>query len=495
MPTTTNRAPMPRRSVLYAACAVLLTGPTALAFFSGGFFDTSRVWAGLVTWGLVAVAMLAGGRPLPRRRAGRLAIGGLVGLALWTLVSITWAPIAGSAYDAGQLVMLYAGALIAAVALLRSGPVQRAVEPGLAAGTLLVTGYGISGRLLPGLLHFARSITAQGRLEQPLTYWNAMGELAALGFVLATRLAGDASRPRAMRAAAAAACAPLGLGVYLSVSRGALFACGAGLVALVILAPARAQLHAMLLALAAGATASIATAPFAGVTSLAGSLTTRERQGAIVFVLLAAITAATGLAGLVLARRDRAEQLTLPRRSSLIALGVVCVGFALAVLLGSKESSTQPLAAGAARYETLQSNRYAYWRVALKAFAVEPLHGVGAGGWAVYWLHYRTVDEGAQDAHSLELQTLAELGLVGAALLLAFLGGVAVAARTADRIALGMAAAGPAAACVTYVAHSPLDWDWEMPAVTLIAIVLAGLLLALADRDDPMSSGRFSGGA
>ena len=80
--------------------------------------------------------------------------------------------------------------------MLRAPPAQRAVEPALAAGTLIVIGYGLSERLLPGLLHFARSVSAQGRLEQPLTYWNAMGELAAIGFVLAARLAGDRSRPR-----------------------------------------------------------------------------------------------------------------------------------------------------------------------------------------------------------------------------------------------------------------------------------------------------------
>jgi len=190
------------------------------------------------------------------------------------------------------------------------------------------------------------------------------------------------------------------------------------------------------------------------------------------------------LAGLALARRDRGELLTLPARAPLIALGVVCLGFAVAVVLGSKEASTQPLASGAARYETLQSNRYAYWRVALTAFAAEPIRGVGAGGWAVYWLRDRSVNEGAQDAHSLELQTLAELGLVGAALLAALLGAVAVAARTADRIAPAMAAGRPPP-WSPYVAHSPLDWDWQMPAVTLIAIVLAGLLLAVADRAPP----------
>jgi O-Antigen ligase len=492
MPTTASAGPVPRRALLYAGSAVLLAGPTALAFFSGGYFAEARAWAGLAAWVLVAAALVVSRRPLPRDRAGRLALGGLGLLALWTLLSTAWAPIAGSAWGAGQLAILYAGALTAAAGWLRCGPLQRAVEPALAAGTLVVISYGIAGRLLPGLLHYAHSVSAQGRLEQPLTYWNAIGELAALGFVLCVRLAGDLSRPRGVRIAAGGACAPLGLGLYLTVSRGALFACAAGLVALVVLAPTRVQLRGIALGLAAGALASAASAPFGGVTSLTGSLATRERQGVIVCALLALITVAAGVGAAALARRGRGGTLALPRRAPLIALAVVCAGFALAVGLGSKETSAQPLAAGAARYETLQSNRYAYWRVALRAFAAEPIVGVGAGGWAVYWLRYRTVNEGAQDAHSLELQTLGELGLVGLALLLAFLGGVALAARRAIRAAPALAA-GPIAAAVTYIAHSPLDWDWQMPAVTLIAIVLGGLLIALGDSDRPLTVGAASG--
>ena len=65
-----------------------------------------------------------------------------------------------------------------------------------------------------------------------------MGELAALGFVLCARLCGDSARPRALRILAAGATAPLGLGLYLSFSRGALFACAAGLVALFCRGPA-----------------------------------------------------------------------------------------------------------------------------------------------------------------------------------------------------------------------------------------------------------------
>jgi O-Antigen ligase len=472
-----------RSAALSAARLVLLAGPTVLAFFAGGYFDEPRAWAGLAAWILVAVGLLAQPRPMPRTRVAWLALGGLGLLAAWTLLSILWAPIAGNAYHAGQIAVLYVGGLAAATLLLRGRGAQRAVEPALAAGALIVIGYGISERLLPGLLSFARSLSAQGRLEQPLTYWNAMGEVAALGFVLSARIAGDATRAAGVRIAAAAACAPLGLGLYLSFSRGALFACAAGLVTLLVAAGRREALWALLLAILAGALASLASAPLRGVTALAGSSSTRESQGAIALVALVVVMLAAAAAQGRLIARGRPGPLRLPRRAPLIATAVICAGLALAIVVGAKESSaaSQPLSGGAARYVTLQSNRYAYWRVALRAFAQQPLHGVGAGGWSVYWVRWRRFDEFAQDAHSLPLQTLAELGVIGVALLAAFLAAIALAGRDALRTAPELAV-GPMAGFVVWAAHAPLDWDWQMPAVTLIAIVLAGALLALGDQ-------------
>jgi O-Antigen ligase len=460
---------------------VVLAGPVALAFFTGGYFDEPRAWAGLIAWALVVVALLASDQPLPRARSTRLALGGLALFACWTLLSTTWAPIAGSAYHAGQRVILYAGGLLAATLLLRSRGALRAVEPAVAAGTLVVVGYGLSERLLPGLLHFQRSVTAQGRLEQPLTYWNAMGEVAAIGLVLCARIAGDASRPRGPRAAAAACAAPLGMGLYLSFSRGALFACAAGLVALIVAAPRREQVRGLLLALTAGVLASVAASPFGAVTSLTGALSTREQQGAAVLGLLAAIMVASALAQLALTRREQSVPIRLPRHAPVLALLIICGGLGIALALGAKEGSAKPLGAGASRYETLQSNRYEYWRVAIRAFEDQPLRGVGAGGWAVAWLRLRKLQEAAQDAHSLFFQTAAELGLAGLALLATFFGGIALAARQANARAPDLAA-GPIAGFVAYVAHAPLDWDWQMPAVTLMALLLAGTLLALADE-------------
>jgi hypothetical protein len=407
---------------------------------------------------------------------------GLASLATWTLLSILWAPIAGNAYAQGQIAFLYLGTLIAAALLLKDAAWRRLTEPALTAGALIIICYGLSERLVPGVLHFARSVSAQGRLEQPLTYWNAMGELAALGFVLCARIAGDETRPRRLRVPSAAACAPLAAGLYISFSRGALFACVAGLITLVVAARSKEQLRAALLALTVGVVSAAAISPLHGVTGLAGSRSTQETQGAIalaVLVVIVLVTAAVHHRMTAPARERRGDPLRLPRHAGSFATAAVCAGLALAIVLGAKEHNVAPLSGGAGRLVTLESNRYAYWRVAVKAFAAQPVRGVGAGGWSVWWLRYRNVNEFAQDAHSLPLQTLAELGLVGAAFLLIFFGGVARASRDALSVER-ISAAGPIAGFVVYAAHAPLDWDWQMPAVTLVAIVLAGQLVSLA---------------
>src|SRR5437763_7857630 len=330
-----------RRYPLAAARLPLLGGATALAFFAGGYFDEARTWAGLVAWGLVVVAVLLQPGALPRTPTAWLAIGGLLVWAGWSLASMAWAPLAGNAYHAAQLVFLYAGGLLAATLLLRAPSAGTAAEPALALGATIVIGYAISERLLPGMLHFSRSEAAFGRLEQPLTYWNATGELAALGLVLCARILGDVTRPVVLRLMAAAASAPLGLGLYLSFSRGALFAWVAGLLALVVATGRREQLRGLLVGSAAAVLAAAAAAPFDGLTSLSGSLATREHQGAAVLVLLLGIALAAMVGGRQLIRSERPGPLRLPPRASWLALALTCAGLAVAIVAGAKEHHRQ----------------------------------------------------------------------------------------------------------------------------------------------------------
>jgi O-Antigen ligase len=335
---------------------------------------------------------------------------------------------------------------------------------------------------VPGIVHLEASLRAGGRIEQPLTYWNAMGALAALGVVLCARLAGDATRSRALRAGAAAAAGPLGMGAYLSFSRGALACLVVGVAALVLLAPTWRQLHAALVVLEAAAVGAIVAAPFDAVRALAPSPS--SSQGAIVLALLLGAMGAAALVHRAVCRAEargalRAGPLPLGgRRRALATAAVVAIAaapYALALTSGS-DGSSSGFGASSSRLSDVGSHRSAYWRVAVQTWADHPLAGAGAGSFGTEWLERRHIDERVQDAHSLYLETPAELGLVGLVLLLTLAGGVAAAARAALR-ADRVLAAGPVAALSAGALHAGLDWDWEMPALTLVAVVLAGVLL------------------
>ena len=214
-----------------------------------------------------------------------------------------------------------------------------------------------------------------------------------------------------------------------------------------------------------------------GVTTVPG----RARDGAI---LLAVLVAAAAVTALVATRAGDA-----PAPGWYSRLGLVAWGAAAAVVAGlvigglAERPSERELAtgAGATRLTSVTSNRYEYWRVALGAFRDAPLAGTGSGGFRVVWLQERQIFETVRDTHSLEVEVAAELGLVGLLALALMAGGIAVAARRA----LGahrQLAAGATAALVVWALHASIDWDWQMPAVTMPALVLAGLLSVLAEE-------------
>jgi hypothetical protein len=73
-----------------------------------------------------------------------------------------------------------------------------------------------------------------------------------------------------------------------------------------------------------------------------------------------------------------------------------------------------------------------------------------------------------------------ELGLVGLLALASLLSGAGLAGREALRVDR-LLAAGPLAGAVAWLLHASIDWDFEMPAVTLPAIVLIGALIVVAE--------------
>src|ERR687888_179012 len=126
------------------------------------------------------------------------------------------------------------------------------------------------------------------------------------------------------------------------------------------------------------------------------------------------------------------------------------------------------------------ANRPHYWHVAWREVTLNPVLGSGAGTFERYWLLYRPVGSFARDAHSLYLETLAELGPIGLVLLLAALGLPLLVLRGRRDPVLATAAAG----YVAYLIHTGVDWDWELPAVTLCGFICGSGLLLWARRPD-----------
>lgn len=133
------------------------------------------------------------------------------------------------------------------------------------------------------------------------------------------------------------------------------------------------------------------------------------------------------------------------------------------------------------------SSRAQYWHVAWREVENHPWLGSGAGSFQRNWLRLRPAELPVLDAHNLYLETLAEVGPIGLALLAALLALPAVAAVIARRQPL---AAPVFAGYVAYLVHTAQDWDWELPAVTLAALCCAAALLVLAEREPRPALGR-----
>src|SRR5262249_31498591 len=127
------------------------------------------------------------------------------------------------------------------------------------------------------------------------------------------------------------------------------------------------------------------------------------------------------------------------------------------------------------------NGRIALWRTAWQDHQAHPWLGSGAGSYEREWLAHRAVPMKVRDAHSLYLETLAELGPVGLGLLCAAL---LVPLTAAWRLRRRPGIPLPVGAYVAFLCHAGADWDWELTGVTLTALLVGVAVLVDARRDD-----------
>ena len=212
--------------------------------------------------------------------------------------------------------------------------------------------------------------------------------------------------------------------------------------------------------------------------------------------LLALVQACVGAAWVVLSQRivvaRRVRLAFIAAVAAAVAVGVVGVvvtyGSPTTIARHAYDSFTAPPTGGTnlnSRLFTFSNNgRTVLWRAALNEFDAHPIFGDGAGSFQRWWYAHRTSDYEVEDAHNLYVQTLGELGVVGGVLLGLFLLAPLAAAVRARWHPLAAPALG---AYVAYLAHCIVDWDWQVPAVTLVALFAAAAIVVAARGEEARS--------
>ena len=418
----------------------------------GGFRPDTWVWAGALAAWCAAVALAVSDHPGALRVSWPWLVGGGAVL-LWTLASALWSVEPAQSVLEARRTVVYAAVALALVVLARRGGGSTVVA-GAYAGVCLLVLYAVA-RYLFGARHF---VPFEGNLiSEPLGYANAVGILSALGILLSLAPATGGFRPR--RAAAAALVPPLALALELSGSHASWLALAVGFAALVVLHPSPLTLARPLLALVAPTAFAFWVGQFSRLTDAGEPRLT----GPVVFLLTlggSAVAAVTAAKLHPRARRGR----TLPRGTLVAAAAAVAL---LGAVVALRAATDQP--------------RTSYYRTAWSEYRAHPVLGSGAGTFGHYWVlsGLEATWGGALDAHSLYLETLAELGPVGLALLLAFL--LYPLQRAAARREQPWVPAATGAT-VAFLVHAGLDWDWELPAVVVAGLACAAGI-AFADEE------------
>jgi Flp pilus assembly protein TadD len=506
-----------------------------ITFFAGGGLPpvqqatTTEIILTLGCGAIVAAAVIL--TPRGRRVYGLWPVGLLLAFAALSALSVVWSVQPDASWQNAGLMFAYSAVFGAAVALARAAPERwPAVIGGITLAAVVVCAYALLTKVFPASLD-AHDIYA--RLQAPYGYWNATGLTAAMGVIgclwLGARRAGHAL----LSALAYPATGLLLVTVMLAYSRGALVALALGLALWFAIVPLRLRGAAVVLVGAVGAGVVVGWDFSKHVLSSESVvLHARVLAGRQLGVLLVAMLVLLAIAGVAIGFSSSRRPLSRGTRYnagavllSVLVLAVIAFAGALAAshrgLTGSIShgfnSLTNTHAAVPAntpgRLTAIGSVRARYWNEALKVFQAHPALGAGARSYGTARLRYRTEDLEANDAHGFVVQTLADLGLVGLAIVLALLATWMAAAgrathpfnrrwtswrelrrsgwhgigwrpvedrpeqgeqRTYSPERIGMLSM--LCLVVVFGVHSAIDWTWFVPGDACVALFCAGWL-------------------
>ncbi|MGI8461490.1 MAG: O-antigen ligase family protein [Solirubrobacterales bacterium] len=483
----------------------ILGGITAVAYVllslaDGGFAAGIWAQAGVLVWWSVLVTILS--RAWPRSRIPPLAaVAGLAlfGLTVLTGASMSWASDPGAAFADTIRALGYLGVFVLAAIACRRGA-GGSLLAGVTVGLVVLGALALISRLEPGFTGGVDEALALevsgGRLSYPLGYWNAMGACMATALVLCVWL-GAGAPTRGLRALALASIPIVVLSLFFSGSRGGVLAAIVGIAVLLVVGPRRVTLaSAAALGLGLAAPLVIYAGASSGLVNGQANAATARSGDELLFLTVVVMAV---IAIVAIKRDEWLGGLHLPvlgARRVVTALVIVGVLGALVVdpvtrlraldaapaetQLSAKQERTRFAVVGG-------SGRVQFWNAAIDAAEAEPLRGIGAGGFEYWWNVNRDLDVPVTHAHSLFLESAAEVGLFGALLaLIFFIAPVAAGVRRrlaptawADHGAAGGSIGAAMGVLAAGLLTASIEWTWDIPS-TFVPVVLAVAVLTVS---------------
>jgi O-antigen ligase len=504
MPGLRILAPEPAAMVAWIIPFALIV---YLGMTRGGFEQTTRGEIGIAAWWLVAVGLIS--VALPRARVGTkgwIGLGLLAAFAGWTALGISWSESSGRSVIEVSRVVTYVGVFAGAL-LLGGRDRLRSTAGAVGAACAVIAGVALLSRLHPSWFpsdDLSEVVVGiEGRLRYPVGYWNALAGLIAIGLPLVIWGA-LAARSLPLRGLSAAAIPVMALAMYFTYSRAGLAATAIALIAFIALSERRLSLLPTLAALGLGSAVVVWQGANRG--DLADGLTTSTAvsQGTEMIWIVLGVCLLTGLAVAGLAAAEDRGSLPLipevPRRTAL-RIGAVTLLVALVAFVGfggpgrvadGFDEFKQPagLSDTSTRLSSVGGNgRWQYWSAAVDAFDSAPVTGIGPGTYIFWWSEHRDTSGLIHDAHSLFVETLGELGIVGLLLiagLVLFVIGLGVQRVIRSFGEQRAVLAGLTASALAFAVAAGLDWLWELAVIPVAFLFVAAAILSGDIDDEPV---------
>ncbi len=494
----------------YAVLAVVVAAPIFfLTYANGGFHTTTRAYVAIAAWWLLGVGA-ALGLSAARSQVSRLALAAstLFALfALWILLSMRWAPDGGGAFAEFNQVSLYIAVFVFAIVLARLVPSSTLIG-GIAVALSGVALLALVSRLFPST--FASSSLASqahllhplyDRLYFPIGYWNGLGIDIALAYplLLATM---TSRRQLALRVAAVLPLPVLAAVMYLTSSRGAFTAAAVAVVVFLVLTANRWM--ALAATVVAGASAAAAIKFILPRKDLingdTGALGIHQgHQTALAIGLIAVVAAAVWLGISLLAPRVPSVRREVGWATAgvlaVLAVGVVVALHPIARFDAFKQT---PSAGGTPTTNTAHllsssgSGRWQLWTSAVSQFRAHPLQGGGGASWQYWWNQHSLIPALTTPfPHSLYLETMGELGIIGLLLLGAAIVVAVAGAVRASLVLRSADVAAAAAAGIAFFAAAAYDWIWHLGGIAVVGVGCLGIALGALPSGRAGAWGRF----